>query len=173
MASEILNEFDSHKPLIEAKVRIDYLFAYGERDDDGKLVSDAIVHHGVRALGQARILPVKDRVMGRGDAEIMLDGDYWTEKATEEMQRAILDHELHHVSLKVKKGQYLYDEAGRPQLKMRKHEVQVGWFPLIAERHGKHSQERIQAEVILDTFGQYLFPQLAEPKPQSKIKDKP
>lgn len=163
MAAEILNEFESHKPLLDAKVIIDYVFAYGERDDDGKLVSDALTHNGVKALGITRKMPLKERVMGRGDAEITLDADYWNGTANEEMQRALLDHELHHIALKVKKGQMLYDAHGRPELKLRKHDVTVGWFATIAARHGKWSMEQIQAKAIVDMFGQYLFPQLAGP----------
>lgn len=120
MAAGILSEFESHKQLLDAKVTIDYVFAFGERDDDGNLISDALTHDGVRALGITRKIPLKDRVMGRGDAEVALDGDWWNGTASEEMQRALLDHELHHIALKVKKGQLLYDAHGRPELKLRK-----------------------------------------------------
>lgn len=163
MASEILAEFDSHKPLLDSKVIVDYVFAYGERDDDGNRVGDALTKNGIRAFGITRKMPLKDRVMGRGDAEISLDADWWNETANEEMQRALLDHELHHIALKVKKGQLCYDAHGRPELKLRKHDVEVGWFSVIAARHGKHSIEQMQAKVIVDMFGQYLFPQLVGP----------
>ncbi len=33
---------------------------------------------------------------------------------------------------------------GRPQLKLRKHDVEVGWFKCVAERNGAASLERIQ-----------------------------
>jgi hypothetical protein len=144
MADALLNEFESHKPLLDAKV-----------------TNDALSLHGVKALGIARKLSLKDRAMGRGDAEISLDGDWWKETASEEQQRALLDHELHHLSLVIKKHQITYDALGRPNIRMRKHDVQVGWFAVIAQRHGKHSQEQIQAATILDSLGQFFWPQIA------------
>lgn len=166
LATEILNQFESHKPLIDAKVNIDYVFAYGERDDDGILIGDALTKNGSRALGITRKMSLKDRAMGRGDAEISLDGDWWTETAGEEMQRALLDHELHHVALKTTKGQFNYDALGRPVLRLRKHDVEIGWFSLIASRHGKHSLEQMQAKVIMDAMGQFFWPQIA---PQTSV----
>lgn len=164
MASAILAEFESHKPLVDAKVKIDFVFAFGDRDDEGNLVSDALMLHGRKALSITRKLSLKDRVMGRGDAEISLDGDWWKETASEEMQRALLDHELHHVALKITKGQLSFDSEGRPILRLRKHDVEVGWFAAIAERHGKHSVEQMQAKMIMDSVGQFFWPLLA---PQS------
>lgn len=162
MAAEILNEFESHKPLVEYGAKVDLIFAYGERDDDtGELKGDALTHNGVKALGIAKKCSTKERAMGRGDAEVCLDADYWTGVATPEMQRALLDHELHHISLKVKKGQVVHDDLGRPEIKLRKHDVEIGWFGLIAERHGKNSQEQIQAKTIMDAYGQFYWPALA------------
>lgn len=162
MATEILNEFESHKPLVDAKVNVDFVFGFGERNEDGHLVGDALTKNGHRALGITRKVSLKDRALGRGDAEIALDGDWWQETASEEQQKALLDHELHHIACKIKYGQFCYDSLGRPVLRLRKHDVEVGWFACIAERHGANSVEQIQAKMILDSYGQYLFPQLAE-----------
>ena len=164
MCDALLNEFESHKPLVENKVKIDLIFAFADTDDDtGEKLNDALTLHGHKALGITRKLGAKDRVMGRGDAEIVLDGDWWTETASEEQQRALLDHELHHVAVKTKKGAVQHDDLGRPQINLRKHDVEFGWFAVIADRHGKHSQEQIQAATILDAYGQYFWPQLAPP----------
>lgn len=171
MAASILTKFESHHPLLEAKVRVDYVFAYGERDEDtGARIGDALTKNGFRAFGIARKLSLKDRAMGRGDAEIAIDGDWWKETASEEMQAALLDHELHHLQLKTKKGQIVYDDLGRPELKLRKHDVEVGWFALIADRHGKHSLEQIQAKAIMDFHGQMFWPLLAPATSVEKVK---
>lgn len=75
MAASILKQFESHKPLLEAKVRVDFVFAYGERDEEtGERIGDALTLHGFRAFGITRKLSLKDRTMGRGDAEIAIDG---------------------------------------------------------------------------------------------------
>jgi len=168
LAADLISRFESHAPLTDCKVHIDFVFAYCDRDEEtGQPLNNAIMHQGQKALGLTRILNEKDRVKGMGDAEILLDGDWWNQQASEEQQAGLLDHELHHVSLKTVKGQYQHDFIGRPKLKLRKHDVQIGWFAVIAERHGKNSVEQIQAEFIMDNLGQYFWPALA-PNPVSK-----
>lgn len=158
MAAEILREFESHQPVADAGVTFSLLFAFGARDENtGELVNGAITHHGQRALGLCRIVNEKDRVKGCPDAEILLDGDYWP-TVDEPAQRALLDHELHHIALKTKGEQLQFDCAGRPKLRMRKHDVEIGWFKCIAERHGPHSIERQQAQHLMDSCGQYFWP---------------
>lgn len=171
MAQSILDEFESHKPLIECKVRVDLVFAFADVDEEtGEKLNDALTHQGRKAHGVARKLATKDRAMGRGDVEVCLDGDYWKETASEEMQRALLDHELHHFAVKTSKGQFCYDDLGRPVIRLRKHDVEVGWFGIIADRHGKHSQEQIQAKTIMDAYGQFYWPALAPTNSMAVVK---
>ena len=66
MARDILCQFDTHKPLLDAKVKFDLLFAMGDKDEDGHVVTDAITHGGEKALGLTRILNLKDRAKGNG-----------------------------------------------------------------------------------------------------------
>lgn len=161
MAESLLREFESHKPLVEAKVRVDLVMAYCDRDEDtGERQNFALTKNGIRALGLTRAIALKDRVMGRGDAEVCLDGDWWTETASEEQQRALLDHELHHIALKMRKQVLQCDDLGRPLIKLRKHDVEIGWFACIADRHGAASQEQIQAAAIMEDRGQYFWPDL-------------
>jgi hypothetical protein len=152
-----------HEPLADNKVKIDLLFAYGDRDDNDRLLNDALTHQGIRALGICTKLKLKDRVMGRGDVEICLDGDYWP-TVSDDQQAALLDHELQHVSIKADKhGNYKFDDIGRPQINLRKHDVEVGWFNVVAERHGNASQEQMQASTIMLAQGQYYWPQFKNP----------
>lgn len=174
MADAILNQFPSHKPLVEARVRVDLVFAYADRDDEtGEKLNNALTKNGIKCLGLTRALPLKDRVMGRGDAEICLDGDWWSEEATDAQQQALLDHELHHVALKMKKLVLQCDDLGRPLIKLRKHDVEVGWFACIADRHGAHSQEQIQAKAIMEAAGQYFWPDLCGAGKTVKLLKKP
>lgn len=159
LANAILCSFPSHRPLLDSKVKVDYVFAFPDTDDDGRVLNDALKHNGVKALGICRKIPLKDRAMGRGDAEISLDGEWW-KTASEEEQRALLDHELHHIEVKVDNRGPVRDDLGRPVLKLRKHDFQFGWFTVIAHRHGEASQERQMAKVILDEAGQYYWPTL-------------
>ena len=161
LAKELIEKYDSNKPLAICKVKIDYVFAYADLDEKDRPVNDALTKNGVRVLGIARKISLKDRALGRGDAEIALDGDWW-QKATDEQQAALLDHELNHIAVKSdKNGNVQFDDLGRPQIKLRKHDVEVGWFKCIAERHGGASQEQIQAKVIMDMQGQYYWPGIA------------
>lgn len=153
LAAELIAEFPTHESLTENRVRIDYVFAYGERDEvTGDVIGDALKHHGVKALGIAKKLSLKERGLGRGDAEICLDADWWV-TAEHEERRALLDHELHHFAATSKR-----DEMGRPVLKMRKHDYDFGWFAVIAHRHGQHSQERKQAASMMEVSGQFFWP---------------
>jgi Putative phage metallopeptidase len=145
MAEAILSQFPSHKPLIEAR-----------DEDSGEPLNNALTKNGIKCLGLTRALPLKERVMGRGDAEVCLDGDWWTD-ATEGQQKALLDHELHHIALKMKKQVLQCDDLGRPLIKLSKHDVEVGWFAVIADRHGADSQEQIQAKAIMEATGQYFW----------------
>ena len=154
LASKLISRFPDNEPL--AKANIDYVFAFADLDETtGEPINDALTKGGMRALGIARKLPLKDRTMGRGDAEISLDGDWWKE-ADEDSQAALLDHELHHIVVTEKR-----DNLGRPIIKLRKHDIEFGWFSTIAARHGAVSMERVQAKQILDVYGQLIFPQLA------------
>lgn len=158
MANSILCEFPSHKPVLDARVKIDFLFAYCDRDDAGQPKNHAIRYRGGRALGVCRKIKLKDRVAGRGDVEITLDGDWW-DTASEADQRGLLDHEMHHISVEVdSNGKAVTDDITRPKITMRKHDFEFGWFGIIAARHGKASQEVKQATQMMEQGGQFLFP---------------
>ena len=169
MAGEILAKYYTHKPLLDLKVSVDYVMAHANQDENGMPIGDALKHHGVRALGIAKILPLKRRVMGSGDCEVSLDGDWWNE-ASDAQRVAVLDHELHHFSLNLDKiGKPTYDDIGRPQLRMRKHDFDFGWFNIIAVRHSLNSQECLQAKSLMDGAGQFYWPQLTgKKKPELK-----
>lgn len=159
MAEAILNRFESHRPLVEAGVKFDFVFALPTLNENGEPTGDAIKKNGVKALGLCRIINLKDRTMGRGDVEILIDLPWW-EDATDEQREALLDHELHHAAVKLKNGVVQRDDLQRPLIKLRKHDVEVGWFDIIALRHGAASQERIQAKSLSDDVGQLYWPDL-------------
>lgn len=163
LAEEIISKFDTHAPLAANKVKIDFVFAYGDRDETtGDLISDALKKNGVKALGIARKISLKDRALGRGDAEIALDGDWWGENDEPERE-ALLDHELHHLVATADR-----DDLGRPIIKLRKHDAEFGWFRIIAQRHGAHSQERIQARQLMESSGQCFWPEIVRTQTTSR-----
>lgn len=158
MADELLAKFETHALVKDAKVKIDFVFAYPDVDKYGEPKGCALQKNGHRALGITRKISLKDRALGRGDAEIALDGEWWND-ASERAKRALLDHELHHIAVKTHSdGAVQRDDLQRPKLDMRKHDIEIGWFHIIAERHGDFSMERCQAKLIVDKYGQYYFP---------------
>lgn len=159
IAKGILERFESHAPLVEAEVKFDFIFAFPTLNDEGEPTGDAIKKNGVKALGLCRIINLKDRTMGRGDVEILIDHPWW-EDATDEQREALLDHELHHASVKLKNGVVQRDDLQRPLIKLRKHDIEIGWFDIIALRHGAASLERTQAKSLADEVGQLYWPDL-------------
>lgn len=160
LANEILCEFPTHKPLLDAKVKIDYVFAFAKVDGHGNPVGAAIRVGGYQALGMAKIIRLKDRSLGRGDGEITLDGDWWN-KTDVKKHRALLDHELHHFQVKIDRRGLVRDDLNRPVLVMRRHDYDFGWFKIIAERHGEHSCECHQAAQMMAESGQLFWPEIA------------
>lgn len=156
MANDILCQFDSHRPVLDAKVKIDYVFALPTLDDNGEPTGHAISKGGIKALGMCRPIGLKDRAMGRGDVEITIDAEWWND-AKVESQRALLDHELNHIEVAFRKGMLITDDLHRPKVKMRKHDYEFGWFTIIAERHGNASIERQQARQMTQGPGQMIF----------------
>src|SRR5437773_6555561 len=93
LASELLCKYDSHKPVVDGRVRIDFVFAVPDLDEDGMPMTGALKKNGVQARGICRKVGPKDRALGRGDAEIALDHHWWTQIASEEQKSALLDHQ--------------------------------------------------------------------------------
>lgn len=127
------------------------LMVHAEVDSTGAPKGFALKHHGMPAAAKVRIVSLRDRAHGLADVEIQIDGDRWP-KWSKATQRAILDHELTH--LLRGKGE---DDLGRPKLKIRDHDFQVGWFHEVAERHGKASVEVNQARVLATEYGKVYF----------------
>lgn len=154
-------------------VRFDIIMAYAAVNEQGEKVGTALKLHGYPCNGLVSIVSLKNRVMGRADAEIILDGDRWMD-LEEAQQKALLHHEMHHVLVaRDVEGGVIHDSHGRPKLKMRLHDVDVGWFHHIAKIHGDASAEVTQARQIVREHGPTFFPFMREipsrPK-QKKLK---
>lgn len=141
-----------HAELQDAGIRIDYVFVSTDSED-----APALSLHGNACMAIARIIGPKERAKGLGDSEISIDEALWIGKTTAEKE-AILDHELHHFELRRnKKGRVKLDPNGRPLLKMRKHDYDIGHFVHIAKRHGAASMEVQQMTRIYLQHKQTLF----------------
>jgi len=141
-----------HKELIEFEIEIDLIDAY---DSGG---GAAVVHHGLPAFAVVRSIPLKDRVMGRGDVEITFDA-LRVSRMSERQKKALIDHELTHLEFKLNKdGEKTVDDIGRYLFKMKPHDREFGWFESVAMRWGKDSVESAQArEMVDDEFFKKYF----------------
>lgn len=141
-----------HPDLEKVQVRIDLLMASTDSEN-----GHAVTCGGYPAYAVVRVLGPKERTMERGDAEIVIDRDAY-EAMNPATRDALLDHELYHLEVKRDQGgQVKRDDHGRPVLKLRKHDFQVGWFHEIARRHGMASIEVTQATSLKEEQGQVYF----------------
>lgn len=138
-----------HRQLYEAEVTIDVLLVRNV-SKDGEEIDPALSHNGYAAAATVKINSLSDRVEGKADATIKIDGNRWDEWPDARLD-AILDHELTHLELKVDEEQpalVLRDDVGRPLLRMRKHDFQMGFFSEVAERHNQFAVETEQLQQV-------------------------
>ena len=144
LLNEVMSEHHPH--LVESGVTVQLLEARSELDDEGNSTGPALKVGGYAALGIASITPYLGRVQGLADALVRIDADWW-EDASERECSALLDHELCHFQLT--EGDERNDRAGRPRMKMRRHDRQLGFFDEVAGRWGPDSQESQQAQILI------------------------
>jgi hypothetical protein len=128
---------EHHSELADAGVTVDLLLAYAAVGKSGARKGPAVKLHGRSCYAKIRITALDERVAGRADCEIVLDGDRCGEWPTR-MADAVIDHELTHVWWDMAKGE---DDAGRPRLKVRLHDHDFGWFNDCVRRFGGEAVE--------------------------------
>lgn len=133
IAESVIREH--HNTLNKAGLTIGYLFAHADKDEEGNPKGPSIQHNGYAVAAVVRIVNLRDRVAGLPDVMIVIDGDQWPEWSAER-RRAILDHELTHIRLTDKT-----DDADRPKVKLRKHDIMIGGFYEVIERHKEAAVE--------------------------------
>lgn len=133
-----------HRPdLLNAGVSIELLWAYGGIKKDGQLV-----------LGQCKINSLKDRVEGKADATILLDGDRWN-KLPAMRRKALLHHELLHIEAYDGKDK---DDAGRPAITSRPGDWNFDGFHEVVDLYGDFSVEVANLSMIAQVHSQLRLP---------------
>jgi len=137
--------------LIDAGVTVAYYFAANEN-------GPALNHNGWPAKAMVKITSLKDRVSGLSDARIWIDEQTWHDSDDIERQ-SLLAHELEHLELVRKKqdGSVKRDDCGRPVLKIRKHDFQIGGFHSIVRRYGSAAHEAMALVEVRQVWVQSEF----------------
>jgi len=142
-----------HQPLEHAGLLITAILSSGPRDKNGDVCGPAITVGGYEAMAAIRITNLKQRATMLGDVIIEIDGDR-IDELSEAEQMALYDHELTHVKLVLDKdGAVVRDDLGRPKLKARKHDFQIGGFHEVAQRH---KTEAIEVQSIASVGKQFV-----------------
>jgi len=109
--------------------------------------------NGDPAAAIISIIPYKQRVDKRADAEILIDARIWHD-LRDGQRRALLDHEITHLQIQWdENGIVKTDDCGRPKLKMRLHDWTLTGFRSIATRYGEDALEVIDARKFVEKFG--------------------
>lgn len=145
-----------HQDLADARVTIALAFA---EDEEG---GHAVYLNNYPCAAVVKITPYRQRFHGVKDAEILIDKKTW-EDLDAGRREALLDHELTHLLLQRDDKQLIKrDHAGRPKLKMKNHDWQLGGFVSVAERHGDKALEVLALRAVSEKWGQLIF-SFAEP----------
>lgn len=134
-------------------VKLCIMFAFGDVNSD----EPAVKLHGYPCAAVVSIIPYKQRVDKRADAEIIIDRSQW-DAMTDLQRRALLDHEITHLEFqKDDVGCVKTDDVGRPKLTMRLHDWQLGGFREIAQRYGEDAIEVVNAKAFKRDYGEAVF----------------
>lgn len=144
---------EHHRPLIDAEVKVGVVMV---TSDSGVPVS----LHGARCLAKCRRHNERERLLTKLDACIEIDAEDFDELSPER-QKALLDHELTHLQLDLKKGRVSHYADGRPRLKMRPDDWVLTGFIDVVKRHGANANEAVAIEELVGR--QMMFPFALKP----------
>jgi hypothetical protein len=140
-----------HPRLAEAGVTVEVLTVHSE-------VSPALRHHGYPAAAVVKVMSQKDRAAGSADARLLVDAEKWAGMNASQ-RTALLDHELTHLELvKDEEGEVRTDDCGRPKLRVRPHDFELGGFEEVVSRHKQDAPESASFYQAHKVFTQQQFP---------------
>lgn len=138
------------RDLIAADASIALLFAYG---DEGK---PALKHRGQVVLGSCKINSLQDRIEGKSDATIVLDGDRYPQMSTRR-QLALLHHELSHIA-RWDVDEHGTDDLDRPALKSQYADFEFDGFHEVIRLYGDDSIEVANLRSVAEEHRQLGLP---------------
>jgi hypothetical protein len=153
-----------HQDLDEADATLAVLFVDAGTDKAGN-PKPALKKAGYPCVGKASITSARDRTASLPDAIIELDLHAYN-RMSPKRRLALLDHELNHLEVRrTTDGEIAEDSAGRPELRIRRHDHQMGIFHDVVQRHGQDSVEAAMIDGLRhSTTGQLLLELDTTPK---------
>jgi hypothetical protein len=139
------------------EIDIGAIFYLAKTDAEGKVIGPPLKLHGYACAATIKVNSLKHRAQGLADATICIDGESW-KTSSNERRISLIDHELEHLERVVKNDAPADDDLGRPLLRVKLHDWQLGGFRVIAERHREAAWEVEMAQDFATEYGQLLFP---------------
>ncbi len=154
----------THYPAIRGMVpelQIGVLLACSDKEE-----KPALTRGGYPVAGQIRVISQENRAAGGPDVLITLDGDQWSDRSVVE-QYALVHHQLHHIvpvklhaltGTGAKGWACELDGLGRPRVRLRKHDFEIGGFNRIIEVHGDAAIEWQEVKRVHEAWHQQVLP---------------
>jgi hypothetical protein len=139
-----------HGGLFALDTTVDILMASPPRDGNSDPTGPALKLHGQRAYAIIRQTRPDERALGHADLHLKIDKEAW-EEMDEDERTALIDHELSHITPKLKDGAVKRDVYERPLFCIVPHNYEVGWFFQVARRHGRKSIECRQLQDLINS----------------------
>lgn len=151
-----------HEDLAKSRTRIDAIFVTTDGEDGAPVKEKGIV-----SVVSPTIVPARYRGGMKADAVLLIDKEAFDDLPTKQ-QDAWLDHGLQHLQPVISEDTVATDGNDRPKLRLRAHDVTLGFFSIIAQRHGEHSPEVVACRALVDHAKEVFLPGfdvLAKPLP--------
>ena len=150
--NEVVEKY--HGKLLKAGVTFSVLIASPTEKELEKRQPPFLKLHGYAAYAIASITPLEQRIKGVPDVTIKIDKTSW-DRNDVAWREGLIDHEAMHFSLGLDQyGQQKEDKCGRPVVKMRLHDVELGVFDLIVERHGLKAPDGKHVQRLMGRYRQ-------------------
>jgi hypothetical protein len=140
---------------LDPRPTLSILMAMPDKDD-----RPFLKHHGYPAAAIISITSPEERVSGGTDLRLRIDAMAWR-SMSERRREALIAHELLHLQVATVPGQDttpVTDDYGRPKVKLRLHDWEVGGFSLIVDWYGDDAIEKRIVNEINDRLGQMVLP---------------
>jgi hypothetical protein len=130
------------------------LMAESDKED-----KPSLKHHGYPAAAIISITSPEERVSGGTDLRLRIDSHDW-ERMNNRRREALIAHELLHIQVATVPGEDttpVTDDYGRPKIKLRMHDWEVGGFSQIVDWYGDDAIEKQTVNEINERLSQMVL----------------